>query len=236
MKNRPKTHSLCALPHENHCWSSDWITLHSFHTGIDGFSRVITYLRCSDNNRALECFCSAVEEYGLPSRVRCDYGVENIEVARYMIEHRGVGRSSVITGSSVHNQRIERLWRDVRRAVVGQFQNVFYYLEECGLLNPENENDLYALHYVYIPRVNRALEEFRQQHNSHPLRTEENLTPTQLFRLSPRERSTDVHAGYGRLFGVEEEGPVPDTDSDNCIEVTPIEVNLTPFQARANSN
>ena len=116
---------------------------------------------------------------------------------------------------------------------MGQFQNVFYYLEECGLLNPEIENDLYALHYVYIPRVNRALEEFRQQHNSHPLRTEENLIPTQLFRLSPRERSTDVDAGYGRLFGVEEEGPVPDTDSDNCIEVTPIEVNLTPFQARA---
>ena len=70
MKNRPKTHGLCALPHENHCWSSDWITLHSFHTGIDGFSRVITYLRCSDNNRALttlECFCSAVEEYGAAS-------------------------------------------------------------------------------------------------------------------------------------------------------------------------
>ena len=84
--------------------------------------------------------------------------------ALYMIEHRRVGRSSVITGSSIHNQRIKRWWRDVRRAVVGQFQNVFYYLEECGLLNPENENDLYALHYVYISHAKKCIMPALWQH------------------------------------------------------------------------
>ena len=43
--------------------------------------------------------------------MRCDHGVENIDVARWMIENQGANRGSVITGSFVHNARIERLWR-----------------------------------------------------------------------------------------------------------------------------
>ena len=45
------------------------------HGAIDGFSRLITYLRCSDNNRAstvLDCFLDGVSEYGMPARIRTD--------------------------------------------------------------------------------------------------------------------------------------------------------------------
>ena len=46
------------------------------HAGVDGFSRMIVFVKCSDNNRAstmLESFLEGASSYGLPSRVRTDH-------------------------------------------------------------------------------------------------------------------------------------------------------------------
>ena len=51
------------------------------------------------------------------NKVRSDHGGENVDVWRYMIANHENDYSCVITGSSVHNERIERLWRDVHRCV-----------------------------------------------------------------------------------------------------------------------
>ena len=86
------------------------------HRGIDGYSRLMVYLRCYNNNRAstvANYFVKATTKYFVPSRVHSDYGRENIDVAKFMLTQRGFNRGSVIIGSSVHNQRIERLWRDI---------------------------------------------------------------------------------------------------------------------------
>ena len=51
------------------------------HGAIDSFSRLIVYLKVSNNNRentVLSAFTEAVREYGLPSRIRVDRGGENI--------------------------------------------------------------------------------------------------------------------------------------------------------------
>ena len=59
------------------------------HGGIDGFSiHMIVFLGASSNNRAstvFGLFLDAVERYNIPSRVRSDYGMENIDVGRFMI-------------------------------------------------------------------------------------------------------------------------------------------------------
>ena len=76
------------------------------HGSIDGYSRLITFLHCSNNNRSstvLDCFVRATSEYGYPSRVRTDLGGENVRVWEYMESVRGSDRNSYIAGSSVHN-------------------------------------------------------------------------------------------------------------------------------------
>lgn len=63
------------------------------HAAIDGFSRMVTFIRPSSNNRAdtvLAGFMQAVEEFGWPSRVRADYGKEMLEVKRLMESVRGI--------------------------------------------------------------------------------------------------------------------------------------------------
>ena len=123
---------------------------------------------------------AAVHAQGLPSCIRTDAGGENVETWRYMVEqHRS--DSAVITGSSTHNERIERLWRDYFRSVGVHFYDTFRMLEDEGKLDPLNEVDLYCLHYVFKARINAALEAFIESWNNHGVSTVNNLTPNQLF-------------------------------------------------------
>ena len=226
------------------------------HGGIDGFSRLIVFLDCATNNTATTVFRrfhTAVQKYGLPSRIRSDKGGENTQVALYILEHplRGPGRGSMIVGRSVHNQRIERLWRDVFQGVLKLYYGLFYHLESTGALDPDNDVHLFCLHYVYVPRISRHLDEWMDAWNMHPLRTEQNHTPLQLWTRGLLSRSLDgalhtahindelmdevnINGAYLQIitviclqalfstYGVDWDGPPPSDGDDSNMVVVPV--------------
>lgn len=109
-------------------------------------------------------------------RARCDYGMENVLVAQFMLERRGLDRGSIITGSSVRNCRVERAHRDVYAGVLCFYAKLFDKMDKTDILDPFNELHLCCLHYIYFPRINKSLEEFVNQMNHRPVSTEHNVS------------------------------------------------------------
>lgn len=79
--------------------------------------------------------------------------------------------------------RIERLWRDVWMGATQVFYHIFRMLEEEGYLDLTNTTHFFCLHYVFLPRLQLTLDLFRGGWDNHPLRTEQNMTPNQLWEL-----------------------------------------------------
>ena len=152
-------------------------------------------------------------------------------MAEFMLQRRGLNRGSVITGSSVHNQRVERLHRDVYEGVLSFYVAVFESLEFENLLNPLDEVHLFALHYVYEERINTSLSQFIEGWNHHPMRTAGNRSPYVQWIEGVVRLRDSAYSGVNSVFtetdlqayGIDPESPTPE---ENDYQVFVPEIDL----------
>lgn len=173
------------------------------HGGIYGYSRLITHMIVTSDNTAisaLRVFITGLRNFGVPSRIRVDGGSEFNFVRGLMNLLNGDNRGSALTGSSVHNQRIERLWRDVYAKVLDKYYKLLYHMEDHNILCLQNDIHLYCLHYVFIPRLQRDLTDWTRAHNNHPLRTEHHRTLLQLWYSANLGQSDNNSTVMNNLF------------------------------------
>ena len=67
------------------------------------------------------------------------------------------------------------------QGVLKLYYGLFNYLENTGLLDPDNDVHLFSLHFVYLPWIIHHLTMWKNAWNAHPLRSENNKTPIQLW-------------------------------------------------------
>ena len=146
-----------------------------------------------------------------------------------MVQARGEGRGSFIAGPSTHNQRIERLWRDVYRCVCHLFYYVFYGMELSGILNTEHPLHILTLHLIYIPRINMALSELMAAFNHHGVRTDANWTQYQMWVNGMMHVDNPLSNGplYENpddieFYGFDPDGPSTQEESSNHVVVEPV--------------
>ena len=60
----------------------------------------------------------------------------------------GDNSRNLIWGSSAHNQRIERLWRDVFAKVLDRYYKLFSHMETEGILDIGNGIHMFALQSI----------------------------------------------------------------------------------------
>ena len=117
------------------------------------------------------------------------------------------------------------------------FYCVFYSLEDSGYLDINDPIHLIVLHYVFTPRINYALTEFKLASNLRPVRTEHNWTPMRMWTngvaahneadISMVEMDEEVLPNID-LYGIDAEGPFP-LEDHGTVEGNDIPSPFSPY-------
>ena len=80
------------------------------------------------------------------------------------------------------------------------YAGIFEAMEDESILDKSDDVHLFSLHHVDVPRINRSLSEFMQQINNHPVSTENNPSPLQMWERGMLE---NMHSGHTALSSEE---------------------------------
>lgn len=152
------------------------------HGCADGYSRKAIYIQCATRKKAgtvLNFFQCAINQFGVPKRVRSDKGGENRKVAELMIALNNGDGNCFITGKSVHNQRIERFWGEVNK-ITESYRDLLSELQDNGEFDLDHSAHMVAVTYVFQHLIQNSLDVFIQQWNHHKL-SSGNRAPEELF-------------------------------------------------------
>ena len=122
-------------------------------------------------------------------------------------------------------RRIQRLPTSVGLAQARPNYKLFYFLEQHGILDHLNEHHLWAVHYVFLPRINQSLKEFVNSWNSHPIRTANHKSPQQLFIAGALVlqqsglTAMDFFEAIDEDYGIDPDGPTAADEDQNGIVI-----------------
>ena len=83
---------------------------------VYGFIQLAVGLSCTDNSKVctiLSIFSESCQRLWPLSKLSSDKGRENVLVADYIMQKRETAGGSVITGRNTHNQRVQRLFKNI---------------------------------------------------------------------------------------------------------------------------
>jgi hypothetical protein len=103
-------------------------------------------------------------------------------------------------------------------------------METEGLLNPDSEHGIFVLHCVYLPILQRSLQEFATAWNRHPVRTEHNWSPGKMWFNGMCDPLNSNQRGIRKVqepltetelenYVIDSDGPLPAEDTDMTVEV-----------------
>ena len=134
------------------------------HGCVDGFSRKLLWLKVATTNNdplvIANYYLEHIKTYKIvPNLIRVDRGTENVFCDDLQVFFTGVA-DSVQYATSTRNQRIEAFWSRLKKFRLVWWISLFKGMERNGLYKSYLDTHVEVLIYIFLPIIQRELNEF----------------------------------------------------------------------------